>query len=441
MRAVARIAPAVASAIALLSACSSKEPSDDLPANTASASSSAASQAQPTPTPSVQQSAAVSSTSAASAAPTDSATATGSGDPTASASSNPSGAPSTSSTTEECPPLPEFVEPTKISETGLYADIASETLAPGVREFSPRYPLWSDGAEKRRFAYLPPCSQIDTTEADYWRYPQGTKFWKQFVRNDAQGNPVRVETRLIQKYSKTKWFMAAFVWNDDQTDAERIPGDDLNVVVGVENAKGTMHDVPGQKACDTCHYEMADKALGFSLLQLNHDDDAGKWTLQRLIDEDRLTAPPTLPITLPGTEEQQAALGYMHSNCGSCHNPYARQGTFNMQFWLEIAKLASVEETTTYLSTVMQENAAPDPPENQPLYRVLPQDPEQSSVYWRMVQTPTFPAAPMGGIHMPLIGTEITDDEGVAMVEAWINSLAPVAAPSSTAAAPAASAP
>ncbi|MFN7134819.1 MAG: hypothetical protein ACK4N5_22255 [Myxococcales bacterium] len=40
--------------------------------------------------------------------------------------------------------------PERLSETGLYADFAARSLAPGVFEFTPRFELWSDGAEKRR---------------------------------------------------------------------------------------------------------------------------------------------------------------------------------------------------------------------------------------------------------------------------------------------------
>jgi hypothetical protein len=329
------------------------------------------------------------------------------------------------------------VEPTKLSETSLYTDIASGTLSAGVREFEPRYMLWSDGATKRRFAYLPPCTQIDTAEPDYWRYPQGTKFWKEFSRNDASGNPVRVETRLIQKYSKTKWFMAAFVWNDDQTDALRVPGDDLTVNVALENAKGTPHDVPGQKGCDGCHYQTADKVIGFSAIELAHEGEPGHWTLNELINGGWLTTAPTLPITLPGTEAQQNALGYMHANCGPCHNAYSQQGGFELQYWLTLDGLASVEATQTYLTTVGKTNKAPEPPLGQPTYRVIPKEPDNSSVYWRMIQPPSYPAVQMGGAHMPKIGTEVTDEEGVALIKEWINSLDPVTLESPDASAPA----
>ncbi len=51
--------------------------------------------------------------------------------------------------------------PARLADTGLYADPASKTLAPGIFPFSPQYPLWSDGAVKRRWIRLPEGAAID----------------------------------------------------------------------------------------------------------------------------------------------------------------------------------------------------------------------------------------------------------------------------------------
>jgi hypothetical protein len=189
---------------------------------------------------------------------------------------------------------------------------------------------------------------------------------------------------------------------------------------------GTRHIIPGQKGCDGCHFEMADKVIGFSALQLDHATDAGRWSLQVLNEEGWLTDPVTTPIVLPGTEAQQNALGYMHANCGHCHQPYSQQAGIELQYWLTLDGLTTIEDTPTYKTTVGQINKAPDPPEDQPPYRIAPQDLARSSVYWRMTQPPTYPETEMGGVHMPLIGTAVTDETGVALVEGFINSLEPV---------------
>ena len=66
--------------------------------------------------------------------------------------------------------------------------------ADGVLSYQPAYELWSDGAEKERFVYLPPETQIDTSNPDRWTFPVGTRFYKTF----AVGGK-RIETRLIEK--------------------------------------------------------------------------------------------------------------------------------------------------------------------------------------------------------------------------------------------------
>ena len=90
--------------------------------------------------------------------------------------------------------------PRKLSETGLYQDLATLTVAPEARPFSPQYPLWSDGATKLRWVALPAGSTIDAADPDAWRFPVGTRFWKQFSFGD-----LRVETRYIEKTGESTW--------------------------------------------------------------------------------------------------------------------------------------------------------------------------------------------------------------------------------------------
>ena len=52
----------------------------------------------------------------------------------------------------------------RLSETGLYQPGSTTVVRPGVLAFSPQYPLWSDGARKRRWIALPPGASIDATQ-------------------------------------------------------------------------------------------------------------------------------------------------------------------------------------------------------------------------------------------------------------------------------------
>src|SRR5512136_3067556 len=66
-------------------------------------------------------------------------------------------------------PMPAF--PDDLQSTGLYSDFSHKTIDPRNLSYSPQYPLWSDGAVKRRWIYLPPGTAIDASDPDIWLFP------------------------------------------------------------------------------------------------------------------------------------------------------------------------------------------------------------------------------------------------------------------------------
>lgn len=309
-------------------------------------------------------------------------------------------------------PIPDASpNPQSLRETGLYSDFENEVLAPGVREFEPHFALWSDGATKRRFVYLPPGSQIDTSDMDYWVYPVGTRLWKEFWRDG-----VRVETRLLYKIRAGEgagsWRMVAFAWNQEQTEADAVPS-------GADDALGTGHDIPPQVECLRCHGSVTDIGLGFSAVMLDHDD-AGV-SLANLIAEGRLSNPPagtgTPYFPLPGDAVDQAAMGYLHANCGSCHNPRSEvfgSGDALMNLRLYVDEIATVEGSPAYTTTVCQPEQTDIPAAEQ---IIVPGQPDASAVVIRMSQRNTED-------QMPEIATEEVDDAAVAALRAWVESIA-----------------
>ena len=258
--------------------------------------------------------------------------------------------------------------PDLLSQTGLYSDIGTETVAADVRFFEPRFVLWTDTATKRRWIHLPPGTQIDTSDMSFWQFPDGTKLWKEFTRGTT-----RVETRLMEKRDGV-WLKVAYLWNSDQSDAVALP-------FGQDDAANTPHDVPSANQCSTCHDRMRDRVLGFSAIQLDHaSSQADEWTLQALIDGGLLTtAPAPGSLTLPGDATAQAALGYLHANCGHCHNPTSPlQTVAPLETWLTADALGSVAETPTYATTVGQLNR------DETATLVVPASPMTSLVFQRM---------------------------------------------------------
>ena len=217
--------------------------------------------------------------------------------------------------------------PLRLSETGLYAADRPGVVASENRPFAPQYPLWTDGAAKRRWIHLPPGATIDASSDHAWEYPVGTKLWKEFSFGGR-----RVETRMLWKAGAERWILAAYVWNEAQTEAVLAPA--AGVPGALEVAPGRRHSVPGRADCATCHGSPA-HPLGFGALQLSDDRDPlalhaeplapGMLTLATLVAEGRLVPnrgdlvarPPRIRSASPRT---RAALGYLAANCGSCHD-------------------------------------------------------------------------------------------------------------------------
>jgi hypothetical protein len=306
--------------------------------------------------------------------------------------------------TEKTPPpgadaAPVVEGPAKLSETGLYADFAARAVTPGIFEFAPKYPLWSDGAEKRRFLWLPDGTKINTTAMDDWTFPVGTKAWKQFTKDGTL-----VETRLLWKKAEGVWFEMAYAWLPDESDAVAVPN-------GSTNARGTGHDVPDQVKCHACHENSADTLLGLGAIQLS---DGGNGFVTTLAKANRLTAPPAAEFTVPGTSTVQAALGYMHGNCGSCHNDLAK---FVGQTSLRLRVLTTetaVDQTGVYRTAFGLKMVHEIPPDI--FDALVAGDPDHSGIYVRMSHRDSH--------AMPPQCTKVADAAGMATVRAWIAGMA-----------------
>ena len=297
--------------------------------------------------------------------------------------------------------------PCQLSETGLFGEDMN-TLGEGVHPFSPQFALWSDGAEKRRWIWLPPDSQIDTADMNYWTFPAGTKLWKEFSRDGT-----RVETRLIEKQESGTWYTVAYHWREDLSEADAVPD-------GVMNASGTEHDVPNADACWSCHSQQPDKALGFSAIQLAHAPvDAGdpdELTLERLAEQNLLTSPPDAAFGFSDgwSEELRATFGYLHANCGTCHNPRGSANSITgLDLWIKADDLTKpAEESSVYLGVVDIDIMKTDV-ELEATKRIDPGSLENSAIYQRFSNKgQTY--------SMPPLATEVTDPTGQQLLEDFI---------------------
>jgi hypothetical protein len=233
--------------------------------------------------------------------------------------------------------IAEPVAPPRLIDTGLYQagqpGVGSTPGQPGQidarnRPFSPQYPLWSDGATKRRWVYLPPGALIDAANGSDWNLPVGTRFWKEFSFGGR-----KVETRFMWRASAGRWVFASYAWNADGTDAVLASADGVFGVA--ELSPGRQHAIPSVSDCHACHESTRVTPLGFNALQLSTDRDpgaihgepleAGMVTLATLAAQGRLhgaradllASPPRIRTDSAAT---RSVLGYLAANCGGCHN-------------------------------------------------------------------------------------------------------------------------
>jgi hypothetical protein len=228
--------------------------------------------------------------------------------------------------------------------------------------FTPRYPLWTDGMSKRRWLHVPKGASIDKSDADAWEFPRGTRVWKEFSRDG-----VPVETRTIERLADGSWRYLTYAWNASGTAATLAPEDGIP-------ARG----IPSRVDCLACHEGAPVPILGYSAVQL------------------ATSLPP--------------ALGYLHGNCGHCHNDAALPALdLTLQQRSTDPKASAAR---TYASLVGRASRfRPHGAAN--AQRLVAGHPEQSVLISRMKSRDPL-------TRMPPLGVSVVDAEGVALISRWI---------------------
>jgi hypothetical protein len=309
--------------------------------------------------------------------------------------------------------------PQTLKDTGLYADFDALKVDPKHLAFSPQYPLWTDGAAKRRWISLPPGTAIDGSDPDVWVFPVGTRFWKEFSFGGQ-----RIETRYIERQADGQWLYASYLWSADGREAQ------LTSEKGKRGAYplggGRSHSIPSVSDCKACHQGGRTEVLGFGALQLSPDRDAGAphteprsngdLDLNALVAKGLLVGLPeslleTPPRIAAASATERAALGYLHGNCGHCHND---QGSLkNIGLFLRQESGAKIQRVIASTVGHPVKKSAPGQTADAVL-RVEPRHPDRSALMQRV-------ASRNPALQMPPLGTELVDKNAVALIRRWIS--------------------
>ena len=216
--------------------------------------------------------------------------------------------------------------PQRLSDTGLF-EPGTATPRAGVLAFAPQYPLWSDGSRKRRWIALPPGTAIDAAKLDAWEFPVGTQA-VEGIRLTGE----RIETRYIERLADGSWRFATYVWNAAGTDATLAPEDGVVVESPARRAVATsfLRAAIAWRATKVrrsrslasvrcnCHGSRSARAARrraqrCACRSASSPRAAGCATCRGVCS----TVPPRIAAPSPTA---RAALGYLHGNCGHCHN-------------------------------------------------------------------------------------------------------------------------
>ena len=311
-------------------------------------------------------------------------------------------------------PLPE-----RLADTGLFAPDSTTRTGEGVLPYAPQYPLWSDGTRKRRWIRLPPGTAIDASRPDAWEFPPGTQLWKEFSHGR------RIETRYIERRPDGSWRFAAYVWSADGREAVLAPAGGATLVAGPAG----RYAVPSRTDCLACHEGPAVPVLGFSALQLSPDRDplaphaekpqAGALDLPGLVARRLLVNLPAALLASPPriaarTPTERAALGYLHGNCGHCHDPAGALDGLDLAL-AQRADPAASSAAHAIRSLLGRESRYR--PAGLAAAERIALDPRQPSTLLLRLRA-TQPIA-----RMPPLGVQLVDDKGSALVERWIQEL------------------
>ena len=223
---------------------------------------------------------------------------------------------------------------------------------------------------------------------------------------------------MLWKTRSGTWAFATYAWNDEQSDAVLVPESGLPDAAKI--APGKKHSIPSVAECRSCHDSKRTEILGFNALQLSTDRDPNALhaetltpemiTLRTLVDEnlvfprrsELVTSPPR--IAAP-TAEERTALGYLTTNCGSCHN--AESSIASLGLFLKGRDGVALETTIGKRGHWV----VPSAPDESMI--INPGHPEWSALVQRMKSR--RPSS-----QMPPIGTVVQDKEAVELFTTWI---------------------
>lgn len=293
--------------------------------------------------------------------------------------------------------------PRNLSEYGFFADGARQVPAAGVTPYSLNTPLWSDGADKLRFIYLPEGTRLEAGGEGLLRFPVGSAIIKTFAFGEGEARRL-IETRVLLHRAEG-WVALPYRWNPEQSEATlALAGGRLDLVTPAGEA--ISYAIPNKNQCKTCHSkDGAVIPIGPKARNLS-----GEW-LGGMAAAGLLDAVPDGADSLPDWRThatgpaEPLARAYLDVNCAHCHQPGGGASNSGLDLrW---------EQSDQQAIGIFKRPVAAGRGAGGHDFSIVPGQPDTSILLYRMDS-----AEP--GIAMPELGKASVDTDGVAVVRRWI---------------------
>ncbi len=302
----------------------------------------------------------------------------------------------------------------RLSATGCFADTADLKPANNVAGYSVQSELWTDGAVKQRFVYLPPGTSLDITSNNEFIVPGGTVIFKNFAFLQ-DGEVQNIETRMMIRDGDS-WQFHTYVWDETGSDAELIPASDaVTLSIDIDGQPESLeYLVPAERHCKLCHAPDGAELLGLVPRQLAGQvdvaDESGSIEQLEFLARYGYISGTHVSSPWPEPSDSQAALNararsYLAANCSHCHRPGGMANNvgvvMDLSYDTPLAETGLCDVATSLVSTL--------------IHRVEPGAPEESWLYLRMIAD--------DDTRMPPLGTSLHDTLGIGLIRDWIQTM------------------
>ena len=288
--------------------------------------------------------------------------------------------------------------PRTLAEFGFFTDAAGRVPADRVTPYELNVPLWSDGADKLRYIYLPEGTRLTADGEGLLQFPVGAAIIKSFAFGKGADQRL-IETRVLL-HRADGWAALPYRWNAAQTEATlALAGGRLEVTTPAGEA--ISYRIPNKNQCKECH------SLDGAVIPIGPKarNMAAGWLAAML---------PALPAksgSLPHWNTRAAgpaaplARAYLDVNCAHCHQPGGMASNSGLDLRWEQANPQAIG--------IFKRPVAAGRGAGGHEFGIVPGQPDASILAHRL-------ASAEPGVAMPELGKSTVDPDGVAVVRRWI---------------------